>query len=269
MSAAARTPYLPYGTATYRRVLDVRVTADRAVGELIDDFHHFRATLDLDGRRIVRARGEAVRYPWQTCPGAAVPLRALEGMEVAPSLTAVTRRTASKLQCTHLFDAASFAVAGAARGPGGRRYEIAIPDRIDDCTDATLARDGEPVLAWTMRGSAVESPPPFAGRKLFGDGFAAWAEDTLDPDLAEATLLFQRALVISMGRAYDAEAAVDAADLPTIPMGACHTYQDGTVEHGLRVPGTVRNWSDADEIAAEVSRATPPELAALAHPSTP
>ena len=71
------TPTTPPGR--FCREIHVTVTPRRAVGELIDDFHHFRATIDHDGKRVTSVVGEALRIPWQTCGGAVNPVRGLAG----------------------------------------------------------------------------------------------------------------------------------------------------------------------------------------------
>ncbi len=255
--AIARTPYRPYGSAIYRRELRVRSREGAAVGELVDDFHHFRSSLYHDGARVTRAVGEAVRFPWTTCAGASLPLARLAGMPLSPSLRAAARYTRWRDQCTHMFDAASLAIVAAACGLRERRWQIAIPDRVRGRTRATLACDGAPLLDWELDAGVIGGAPPFAGRRL-AKGFADWAEAELEPDLALAALLLQRALVISMGRSMDLERAERASSLSTTPSDQCHTYQPGVAERGLRSLGSVRNWNDAAELGAEFGRPAPP-----------
>jgi hypothetical protein len=255
--ASERTPYRPYGSGWYRRELEVRCEAGRAVGELVDDFHHFRATLDHDGSFVTRAVGEAIRYPWTSCGGAALPLQQLVGLPLSSSLRAPARFARWREQCTHLFDAAALAVVAAARGLRERRWAIAIPDREQGRTRATLACDAAPLLSWDVDAGVISAAPPFGGRRLVS-GFADWAETELEPDLALCALLLQRALVISMGRGMDLELAERATSLSTRPMGQCHTYQPGTAEHALRMLGSVRNWDAASDLSAEFGKPAPP-----------
>lgn len=244
-----RTPYSPVGTAVYRRELRARLSPGLAMGELIDDFHHFRAFVHHEGGRITDVRAETPRYPWTTCPGAGLVLRELVGAPLARSMRGPAAHTSARLQCTHLFDAACLAIARAGRAAGDVHYRIAIPDRVQGYRRATLERDGEPLLAWNLRGLRVEEPEPFAGRSI-RKGFADWAESSFDEDHAEAILILQRAGVISLGREIDIE-AVPRADLgKEIPMGACHTYQPGVASLGMRVLGSVRNLSDEPDIEA-------------------
>jgi hypothetical protein len=246
---SAATPYQPYGSAIYRRELSVRLGPGRAIGELIDDFHHFRASIEHDGARVTAVTGEALRHPWATCAGSVVPLGRLVGMPLDPAARAAARFTSSHLQCTHLFDAASYAIARAARGAGDVVYSIAVPDRVAGRTCARLLRDRRPLLEWKLRGLEIESPKPYAGRSI-GAGLADWAEGELDVETASAVLALQRACVISGGRALDLERFARADQLPSHPMGRCHTYQLGTVERGFRMSGTVRNLTHVEDLRA-------------------
>ena len=73
----------------YRRRIVVETTQPGVtVADLEDDFHHFVVTLRHDGERVVEVSCESERWPWATCPGAAVHLRALEGMPLSRRFTA-------------------------------------------------------------------------------------------------------------------------------------------------------------------------------------
>ncbi|MBW1883115.1 MAG: DUF2889 domain-containing protein [Deltaproteobacteria bacterium] len=238
---SGRVPYQPHGSAIYRREMSVRPTEDGAVGEIVDDFHHFRARVTCDGDTVRDVIAESVRPPWSTCAEAEVEIKRLGGMRLDRSLRAAGRHTPVRAQCTHMFDAAALAIARLARPPADVTYSIAIPDRIDGRTRASLARDGEPVLDWELLDNEIVGPGPFAGRRIVGRQLADWAEASLDDDGIEATLLLQRACVISEGRRIDLEAYSRAQDVPGGPVGACHTYAPGNLERAVRVVGSVRN----------------------------
>ena len=140
MASPARRP--DYGTGAYRRRIRL-IAGDHTVsGELEDDFHHFRATIEHDGKQVTAARGEALRVPWTTCPGSILPLARLKGLNLSRSLLAAGKHTSSRAQCTHLFDAACLAVAFAAQGGRGERiWDAVVPDRVAGATVATLHRD--------------------------------------------------------------------------------------------------------------------------------
>ena len=242
-----------YGNGVYRRRITLEAHGDHVIGELEDDFHHFRAVLRHDGSRITAARGEALRMPWTTCGDAAAQLVSLEGAPLTRSLIAVARYTNPRLQCTHTFDAATLAVAHAARHRDAsrasttRRYTVDIPDRIDGRSSPELRRDGELILRWQIAKQEIEAPAPFAGRSLGGGGFARWCEEQLPPEEAEAAQVMRRACHISIGRIYAFDEIPNASLFAGASGGACHTFQPEIVEGADRVLGSGRDFSDTKE----------------------
>lgn len=232
----------------YCREIHVTTEPRRAVGELIDDFHHFRATIEHDGQQILVAKGEALRIPWETCGGAVDPLRLLEGRLLAPTTRGIGRQTPTSLQCTHLYDAACIAAARAGRGAASVVYRILVPDRTDGKTHVTLHRDGEPMLDWHLDGFTISGPGPFTGRALFGDNFPGWAEQNLDVETSEAALAVARACMISSGRAMHLDDCPRAIDVPGTRMGVCHTYSETHGARSFRVVGSARALADAGDV---------------------
>ena len=155
-----------------------------------------------DGRVVTACEGEAVRYPWVTCPGATALVGQLAGMPLAPNSTAVGRHADVGEQCTHLFDLAGLGVAHAWAGRERRDVRDRRPRPFGDLDHAAGdgARRDATILAWTVDGDTIVAPEPFAGRSL-RSGFMAWAEDALDTDTAEAAIVLRRATMISWGRA--------------------------------------------------------------------
>ena len=249
----AHTPYQPYGTGIFRRRLAVwneeAAQGELTISELIDDFHHFRARIHHDAGVIIGISGEAPRYPWTTCTGAFRALDDLIGKPLERSYRGASRHTVLNTHCSHLFDAACLAISRAARGAGPVVYEIAVPDRIDQRTRPTLDRDGVRLFEWELDEFTILSPPPFAGVSSYG-GFGDWAESTLEPDLAEAAILMQRACVISGGRLYDIDRQKSADVVEPKPMGKCHTYTPGRVHTAQRMVGSIRNLTHESDIVA-------------------
>lgn len=248
-----RPPYRPHGSGIYRREMSVHRMHDGALGELVDDFHHFRARVVCEDDRVVDVVAESVRPPWSTCAEAEVEIKRLGGMPLSPSLRAAGRYTPIRTQCTHMFDAAALAIARLGRGLGDVVYSIAIPDRSEECTTATLQRDGEEILVWELAEREITGPAPFAGRRILGHRFADWAEDALDEDRAEAAMLLQRACLISEGRRLDLESYSRAEDVPGGPVGACHTYTSGNLERAERVVGSLRDLTNVQGRLADRS----------------
>jgi hypothetical protein len=231
----------------YRRRIRT-VTVDQGVveGGLEDDFHHFEVTLRHDGERVTHVEARSRRWPWSTCPAAAAHLRPIEGMPLSTRCTAIAEVADPRMNCTHQFDLAGLCVSHAARGDERRQYDAELPPAVDGVTEPRLWRDGELVLAWTLSwrdGSRrlVDSPPydqaPWRG------GFFRWADDTLDPDAAEAAIVLRRACEIGMGRGMDLEAVDSAADLGPMMGAVCYTMQPAVMQVAFRNRGSIRDFA--------------------------
>lgn len=238
---------LPYGKGIFRRRFRLRGEPGRVIADMEDDFHRFHVELDHDGERVTEIRGEAHRYPWTECPGATVPLRELIGMPLSLRPTAAAEHTNPRVNCTHLFDVASLTVTHAARGGDRRQYDIAIPDRDEGRTRATLHRDGEKLLTWDVSGTKIEGPPPTTGIELRGSQFIRWAESEFDLDLAEAAIALRRATFIAMGRARNLDEAPSASVYMSLAKGSCHSFTPGIAERAMRVKGTTHDFTHAPE----------------------
>src|SRR5690606_39017251 len=80
---AQRMTHFPEGS--YRRRLRMTIVDEGVVdGRLEDDFHYFSIRMEHDGAVVTSMQATAHRWPWTTCPDAAGPLHALEGMELSP-----------------------------------------------------------------------------------------------------------------------------------------------------------------------------------------
>jgi hypothetical protein len=232
------------------------------VAALADDAHHFALRLLHDAERVIRIEGRALRFPWTACPGAPERLQDLTGMAISPRCTAVGSQTKARENCTHLFDLAGLAVAFAAGGKARRTYLAAVRDRADGGEEATLERDGAPLLHWRYRDGRLESPEPCAGVALFSGGFLAWAEAHLHlAEDAEAAIVLRRATMIGRIRRAPFDPQARPADTQPI-RGQCFAFQPGVAEHATRQPGTRHDFStncDAlrRELEATLQEVTP------------
>lgn len=233
-----------FGRGFYRRRIEMRAQSDAVVADLEDDFHRLRLRIHHDDAAVRRVEGEALRVPWTTCASATEALERLVGLPLTRSHRAVALRAEPRLQCTHLFDLACAAVGLAADGARHRRFDLCVADRPREAGVASIARDGCPLFEWSIEGAVIRSPEPFAGRAMVGGGFAAWCEEALDPDLAEAAQLLRRGVLVGMGRVFQMDTLSRASE---IPGGTCHTFQPGTMERGLRIAGSTRDFSERPE----------------------
>jgi hypothetical protein len=235
----------------YRRRVHV-VTLQPGVVEtaLQDDFHHFVVTLRHDGERVESADAQSRRWPWSTCPDAAVPLRQLAGMPLARRFTGAGRWTYLKQNCTHQFDAACHTITHAAWQRTARVYDVEVPRR-DPATGASRCRlwvDGELSLEWEITWAGiVAATPPFDVAPWKG-GFMRWADETLPEDAAERAITLRRACDIGMGRGMDLDAIAVANDLPRTMAGVCHTMQPGVVEVAFRHVGSIRDFARTPDL---------------------
>jgi hypothetical protein len=251
MSSLAEPDFDRTADAYRRRIVITTVSPGIVVSHLVDDFHDFVVTLHHDGTAVTEAAAESRRWPWSTCPDAAVPLRKLAGMPLSDRFTAAGQWTDPKQNCTHQFDAACFAITHAASARERRVYDVEVPARDFATVDSRLARlwvDGKLRLAWNVGWSQLVDPdPPFDAAPWKG-GFMRWADATLASDDAECAITLRRACDIGMGRNMDLDAVPVASELPALMAGICHTMQPGTVEVARRNHGTIRDFAGHPEM---------------------
>jgi hypothetical protein len=241
-------PPLAVDADVYRRRIVVRTVGRGAVvADLEDDFHHFRVTLHHDGRVVESVAAESIRWPWSTCPDAAVPLRALAGAPLTRRFTHLAQWADPALNCTHQFDAAAHAVTHAAWERSLRQYDVevgAIFRRPREVGRNRLWVDGRLALEWHLApGKApVDMPDALAGGPWRG-GFLRWADEHLEPELAEQACVLRRASDIGMGRGIPLDDIPVASDLPPSMSGVCHTMQPEIAVLGIRNVGNIRDFA--------------------------
>jgi hypothetical protein len=227
--------------ATYRRAIRLRTCAPGVVvGALEDSAHHVRVRLGVSDGVVQWMVGEAVRLPWTTCPGAAAGLQSLVGGEVTASLRQLRRRYDPTGHCTHMFDLAQLTLAHAASGRGERSYEAVVPPGGPP-QSATLLRDGEVALEWSVEQGRIVAPEAFAGVPL-GKGFLEWCEAHLDDDAGEAAFVLRRAASVSSiaNMRMDDYAVVTESGLGR---GVCFTAQPVRIDSAARNVGSQRDYS--------------------------
>jgi hypothetical protein len=213
-----------------------------------DDFHYFVVRLTHDGERVTAIEAESIRVPWTSCPGAADRLQEMVGVKLNPGPNDPRTRFDISQHCTHMFDVARIAIAQSARG-GRRQYDVLIPDRIDNRTEAEVWCDGVSVFRWTVEGLEVTAPAAFAGHSL--EGRAVWPAGSIgDDDALEAALVLRRALVIFRGR-MPSPPVIKRADQVPNGFGTCYTYQPANAAHGVWVMEEKDYGASADLVLAD------------------
>jgi hypothetical protein len=250
-------PPLALDADVYRRRILVRKTAPgEVVADLEDDFHHFVVTLQHDDEVVTSVDAASIRWPWSTCPGAAVPLRALAGAPLTIRWTHAARWTNPAFNCTHQFDAAAHAITHAARlrDPGAaevRQYDIevaAVLARGEELARNRLWVDGRLALEWHMQPARqpVDLGPEFADAPWRG-GFLRWADEQLEPDFAEHACVLRRASDIGMGRGMALDDIPVASQLPGSMRGVCHSLQPEIAPVAFRNVGSIRDFAASPE----------------------
>ena len=216
----------------FRRTITLqRIDAGEVAGSVEDDFHHFALRLRHAGGMVTGIEADAIRVPWTTCPGAAIPLRQLVGANLVERASDIGGMIDMRAQCTHMFDLAGLLLALAWRGDPGCRYDAYVRIADTPCA-ARLDRDGAAVLEWQIADDCIAGAPPVP----LGRGFRAWSE-TLTAMPAEHAFVLRRAVFVAGGRRERLDDVVSPDDLG-LPVGACYSFDREIRQSARRVIGT-------------------------------
>ncbi|MDX9741741.1 MAG: DUF2889 domain-containing protein [Gammaproteobacteria bacterium] len=233
------------GSGTLRRRVILAATGHAVLAGVEDDFHHFVVKLEHDGSHVTNVGAESRRTPWVTCPQSSMLLKELIGVPLTTEIHAGTRHIDPHSQCTHQYDLARMALAQAVRG-GRRQYDIEVTDPVDGIRRVLLARDGQTLIDWRIKGVLLLSPPELAGinvRKMNMQALAA-----SDQEMAEAVSVVRRALMLSEGRGIDYDRIPDPTVFADRMSGACYSFQPGRIPFATRNKGTVRDFTDTPDL---------------------
>ena len=225
-----------------RRIRLIKDTEDRTIGELEDDFHHFRIDLIHDKEKILAVSGSILRAPWSTCSEANLPLQKIVGSPLSPDSTAIGDYAAPTSNCTHLFDLAGLAISFTVQEHRERQYDLMVTDPSGGEQDLILWKDAELLLSWTIREGVIVSPKDWQGISLLGK-FITWARENLDPPTAEAAIALRRMTHISTGHGINLDNLDMGIEHTDGPIGRCYTYSDEVLIRAKRMKKSVRDFS--------------------------
>ena len=238
-----------YGSGLYRRRIRLTRQAHEVHGELEDDCHGFRVTLQHDGQVVTAVSGEALRVPLTSCPGAMTPLQGLVGIALDTPPLSISAQVKPRNNCTHWYDLSLLALAHAAQREPVRVYDVEV---VDQPLDGSAARaevflNGESIHRWQLNGTTVVAPQAFAGKPVM-KGFAAWATDAFDGAQREAAFVLSKGVFVAFSRIFDmsdigGQPALDHTNM----LGACYSYSPGVVDTAFRQHDTVRDFSATPE----------------------
>lgn len=217
----------------FRRRILIEPGPRRVSAELEDDYHQMIVILTHAGERLTRVESDMKRWPWTTCRGA---IDQLEATFTGVAIADVVRRGEKRQNCTHLHDLAVFAATHAG-GSVPIAYDVLVTDHVTGRRAARLARDGMPLLDWTLEGDLFLAPDPLAGRRT-GDLNAIIA--TLDTARAEAFRILRWASILALGRAMEIPAGLSAT---AFPGGSCYTFQPERAAISTRRPDADRDFA--------------------------
>jgi hypothetical protein len=241
--------YEKYGEGFCRR--RIRLTKSeryRTIGELEDDFHHFRVELTHDGEKILTVSGSALRAPWSTCSEVNRPLQKIVGSPLSPESTAIGGYASPTSNCTHLFDLTGLVISHTVQDKLIRQYDLMVTDPSNLKQELFLWLDSELVLAWIVQDNTIIEPSEWEGISLQGK-FIPWAMTQLDPQTAEAAIALRRMLHISSGHGINLDKIENGAEHLDGPIGRCYTYTDTVLLRATRMKKTVRNFEQEEHAA--------------------
>jgi len=220
------------GPAFRRRIL-IEPSAGCVVAELEDDWHRMVVTLRHEDGVATLVQGEMKRWPWTTCQGA---IERLADRFTGLPLASFARQGDKTSHCTHLFDLAIFAAAHAQEAQA-IAYDITVSDPVDSRSEASLLRNGQEAMAWSLREGVLIAPEELAGTSLYklGDWIAS-----LDTRRQEAARILRWASILAFGRAMDIPEGLSAT---AFGGGTCYTFQPEQAELATRRADVPRDFS--------------------------
>lgn len=251
MSIPGCSPNPDYGTGAYRRRIRLAAGPGRVEAQLDDNYHALWCRVDHRDGVIRHIDGDFSRSPTTGCGSAGAELQAFIGRSIDLTLPALYRAVDPRCHCTHMLDLAVLAIRQAARGEGRRRYDVVVPDAVDDRITVELLVDDQMIARWQIDEGVVVAPANAAGRRLLR-GFLTWAFAELDGEALEAAVVIQKGYFVSRARRSIVDDRPRAlAEFPERE-GICHAYSQPRFGRSIQKAGYARDFS------AGVIEAPPP-----------
>lgn len=237
-----------YGHGAFRRRIRLSHSNQSISAELEDCNHGFRLNIQYRDHSISTIDVETVRYPLNTCPGAAEPLQKLIGCRLDANIDELKAASQPRSNCTHLYDLALLAMAHGQRPEGIRVYDVEVPDSLGADQAMTVYRDGQLVHHWLTDQQHIVEPAELLGKPIM-KGFSQWSQQQFDnKDQLEAAQVLQRGFFVARARRVELNnRGGHPAIKDSMMAGACYSYSPEVIEQGIRLPGTVRDFSDCPE----------------------
>lgn len=245
--------YDNYGEGLCRRRIRLENISDSfSIGELEDDFHHFRVEIHHNENKVTHIQGTTFRAPWSTCTEVNKPLQGIVGLQLSKDSISIGTYVSPTDNCTHLFDLTGLLVSHILGAERNKQYDLAITDPVNGFQILYLWENGVALLKWEAQDSIIVAPETLEGVSL-QEKFIPWAKTNFDEDIVEGAIALRRMIHISMGRG----ANLDQVELGTEhvdgPIGRCYTYSEKVLFRAKREKKSVRDFSKPDHAALLLS----------------
>lgn len=245
--------YDNYGEGLCRRRIRLENISDSvSIGELEDDFHHFRVEIHHKGNRVNHIQGTTFRAPWSTCSEVNKPLQEIIGLQLSKDSTSIGAYGSPTENCTHLFDLTGLLVSHILGEERNKQYDLAITDPVNGFQKLFLWKDGIAVFKWEVQDSVIIAPKTLEGVSLQGK-FISWAKDNFDEAIVEGAIALRRMIHISMGRGTNLDQVELGTEHVDGPKGRCYTYSENVLFRAKREKKSVRDFSSPDHAALLLS----------------
>ena len=243
-----------FGNGIFRRRVRLQKGQDDkglyVLGEMEDCNHGFSSKVYYANNVVIDIEAEALRTPFNTCPGAITPLRELIGSPLGLTAKAQIANINMASHCTHWIDLSLMCMQHATREETIRDYTVDVPDEIEgQSTQVTIRCNDEIVHQWEIQKWQLLQPQSLVGKTLF-KGFAQWANEAFvnDERALEAAFILQKGYFVSNARPMDLQKlAGESALHHTVMRGACYSYSEPQVNSAVRTKDSIRDFTDCAE----------------------